>query len=274
MRGMFTCGITDTLMEENLLTPQHIQGMVGVSAGAAFGCNIVSNQPGRALRYNKHYARDPRYMGILSWLTTGNYMRTKWVYDLVPNKYDPFDWDAFILSPIAFHLVCTDIKTQQPVYHVLKEKGEEGMQWIRATTSLPVAANPVRIGDHRLLDGGLTDSIPLRYFQQQGYDRNLVILTQPSGYRKRWNNRLWCVSQPFRPRVASLLYRRPDMYNAQLDYLAQQTPLGKTLVLCPPEPLTISRLSCDPADLDRVYEAGCKVAREKLSQIRDFLENK
>ncbi len=274
MRGMFTCGVTDTLMEEQMLGPDQIQGVVGVSAGAAFGCNIASGQPGRALRYNKRFARDPRYMGLLSWLVTGNLMNTKWCYDVVPNRLDPFDGDAFRDSPIRFYLVCTDIATQQPVYHELREMGAEGLRWIQASTSLPIAANPVDIDGHKLLDGGITDSIPLRYFQRQGYGRNLVILTQPSGYRKRhtWRDRLWYVVEAHRPKVAELMNRRPAMYNAQLDYLDEQTRLGNTLVVSPPEPLTISRLSSNPDDLDRVYRVGRQVARDMLPQIREFLE--
>ncbi len=272
MRGMFTCGITDVLMEEGLISA--FKGVVGVSAGAAFGCNIKSRQAGRAIRYNCKYMGDPRYMSFAHWLHTGSLFHNDFVYDTVPHLLDPFDWAAYHANPLAFHLVCTDIDTLRPVYHVLDDRDpQRAMQWIRATASLPLAAQPVDIDGRRLMDGGLSDSIPLRYFRQQGYGRNLVVLTQPRGYRKRLGRagRLWRLLQIHRPGVARLMMRRPAMYNAQLDYLSEQEALGDTLILCPSRPLSISRLATDPVQLRRVYDEGRTLAQTMLPRIRQFL---
>lgn len=273
MRGMFTCGITDVLMEEGLTA--RIHGIVGVSAGAAFGCNIKSFQPGRAIRYSCRYMGDSRYMSMRHWLREGNLFSTRFVYDEVPLRLDPFDWEAYHANPLPFHLVCTDIDTEQPVYHVLADRDfSRAMQWIQASASLPVVATPVEIDGRRLLDGGLSDSIPLRYFQQQGFDRNIVILTQPRDYRKHSGRMapLWRLIEAHRPGVARLMLRRPAMYNGQLDYIARQEALGNTLIIAPEAPLTISRLATDPEQLLRVYRQGRTLATALLPEIHRFLE--
>lgn len=271
-RGMFTCGITDVLMEEGLIG--RIHGIVGVSAGAAFGCNIKSYQPGRAIRYTCRYMGDPRYMSLRHWLREGNLFSTRFVYNQVPLHLDPFDWAAYHTNPLPFHLVCTDIDTCRPVYHILDDRDfTRAMQWIQASASLPLAANPVQIDGRRLMDGGLTDSIPLRYFRQQGYNRNIVILTQPRDYRKHPGrlSPLWRLVQAHRPGVARLMLARPAMYNAQLDYLAKQEARGDTLVIAPERPLSISRLATDPEQLQRVYRQGRTLAQTMLPRIRQFL---
>lgn len=272
MRGMFTCGITDVLMEQGLTA--RIHGIVGVSAGAAFGCNIKSYQPGRAIRYTCKYMRDSRYMSLRHWFREGNLFSTRFVYDDVPRRLDPFDWAAYHANPLPFHLVCTDIDTRQPVYHVLDDRDfPRAMQWIQASASLPVVATPVHIDGRRLLDGGLSDSIPLKYFQQQGYDRNIVILTQPRDYRKHLGRaaQLWRVIEAHRPGVAQLMLQRPAMYNGQLDYIARQEALGNTLILAPGRPLSISRLATDPEQLRHVYLQGRTLAMQLLPRIREFL---
>ncbi len=272
MRGMFTCGVLDVLMQHGL--DRLVQGVVGVSAGAAFGCNLKSRQIGRALRYNKRFASDPRYMGVRSWLRTGNFVNADFAYHIVPWKEDLFDADAFAASPIEYHLVCTDVATACPVYRQFSLANDETLEWMRASASLPLASRPVQIGAQKLLDGGMSDSIPLRYFQQQGFDRNIVILTQPRGFRKRRSSfsLLWYAALPRERAVARLLRRRPDMYNAQLDYLHEQELLGNTLVICPHQPIAISRLATDPEQLQRAYDMGVAEAQRMLPQITLFLQ--
>ncbi len=274
MRGMFTCGVLDVLMQHGL--DALVQGVVGVSAGAAFGCNLKSHQIGRALRYNKRFASDPRYMGVRSWLRTGDFVNAEFAYHTVPWEYDLFDVEAFAASPIQYHMGCTDVATARPVYRQFSVANDETLEWMRASASLPLASRPVQIGAQKFLDGGLSDSIPLRYFQQQGFRRNLVVLTQPRGFRKRRSlfNLLWYVALPRERAVARLLRRRPEMYNAQLDYLHEQELLGNTLVICPERPIAISRLATDPAQLQQAYDMGVCMAQRMLPQITRFLQKR
>lgn len=272
MRGMFSAGILDVLMEAGI----EFDGMVGVSAGACFGCNYKSKQKGRALRYNQRFGRDPRYMGLRSLLTTGNLVNAEFAYHVVPSQYDIFDAEAFRLNPMEFHLVCTDAMTGEPVYKQLSEVNYETLEWIRATASMPGVSRPVPLEGKLLLDGGISDSIPLRYFQQQGYDRNLVILTQPRGYFKKpsFSVYLLRIFAHRYPAIIKAMERRYLMYNEQLRYLQNEADAGRVMVLCPDEPLSISRLEGDSSQLQRVYDVGRAKGLQHLEAICTYLGQK
>ena len=183
MRGMFSAGVMDVMMENGI----RFDGIIGVSAGAAFGVNYKSGQIGRAIRYNAKYCRDKRYCGVGSLLKTGNLFNTEFCYGEVPLKLDVFDFDTYEKNPTAFYVTCTDIESGKPVYHEYTGRNDHGFDWIRASASLPLVSQIVEIDGVKLLDGGIADSIPVAYFESIGYTKNVVILTQPQGYRKEKN---------------------------------------------------------------------------------------
>lgn len=125
MRGLWTAGVTDVMMEHGVWP----DGLIGVSAGAAFGCNIKSRQIGRAIRYNTRFAKDARYSGIRSWLTTGDYFNAQFGYHVVPYEYDIFDTKAFEENPMEFVVVCTDVTTGQAVYHTMNHVDYDELEW-------------------------------------------------------------------------------------------------------------------------------------------------
>lgn len=270
MRGMFTCGVIDTFMEAGI----HFDGLVGVSAGAAFGCNYKSHQIGRALRYNKAFAADARYMGIRSLATSGNLINAEFAYHVVPTQYDIFDSKTFEQDPMSFHLVCTDVQTGKPVYHELTKVDFEALEWIRASASMPGVSKPVCLDGMALLDGGISDSIPLRYFQSQGYERNVVILTQPKGYYKqtsRLQNILLRILASKYPAIRRAMKVRHDMYNAQLHYIAAEEQAGRALLIYPERPLGISRVCSNASQLQQTYDLGQRHAQRVLEQVKQFL---
>jgi len=268
MRGLFSAGITDVMMEHGI----SVDGILGVSAGAAFGCNYKSNQPGRAVRYNVNYARDPRYCSIRSLLFTGNIYGADFCYHELPDKLDLFDADTFAASPMEFYVTCTDVLTGEPVYRKLDHADYDDLEWIRASASMPLVSRIVEVGGRKMLDGGIADSIPLRYFQSIGYDRNIVVLTQPRGYTKSKNSMLPVIRQVYRryPKLIDAIARRHEMYNATLEYLWQEEKRGNTLILCPDENLPIDRIEHDPDKLRTVYSIGRKHAEDRLEEIREF----
>ena len=270
MRGLFTAGIMDVMME-NGIAPD---GVVGVSAGACFGCNYKSRQPGRAIRYNMRFARDKRYSGLWSWLTTGNAFNAEFAYHVVPTTYDLFDIDAYNASTMEFHVVCTDVNTGEAVYHRLDEMDHEGLEWIRASASLPLASRIVEVGGHQLLDGGLADSVPLPYFQRLGYDRNIVILTRPRDYVKpaMGHARLlrWLLRK--HPAVAQAMLNRHIIYRQQVAYAQSEAEAGRALVLQPDADLDIPHVCHDAERMQRVYDTGRSLAERRLDEIGAFLE--
>ena len=269
MRGMFTAGVLDVLMENGLVT----DGAIGVSAGAVFGCNYKSHQIGRVIRYNTEYCNDKRYASFKNLVKTGNLYSEQFCYHEVPEKLDPFNEAAFAASPMDFFVVCTDVKTGEPIYHKCRKGDAEDVRWMEASASMPLAAKIVKIGHYGLLDGGVADSIPVRFFESIGYKRNLLILTQPKGYTKKKNKFLPAIrARYFRyPAFVEAVADRHERYNETLSYISMLEQAGKDYVIRPPIPLEIGAMERDPAQLRRVYETGRAVAQIQVEKIRDFL---
>ena len=269
LRGMFSVGVTDVLMENDV----RFDGMIGVSAGATFGCNVKSHQPTRALRYSIRFRNDVRYMGLTSLLTTGNLVNAEFCYRTVPDKYDLFDYEQFEQEAMEFQVVCTEATTGQAVYKRLDSLRGENMDWLRASASMPIVSRPVRVAGHTLLDGGIADSIPLHHFQQEGYGRCVVVLTQPKGFRKQQTRLIPLFHLCMRkyPRITEAMARRHIMYNEQLDYLHQQEQQGNALVIYPQAPLPIGRVQQDRKRMERVYQMGREAAIEALPRLREFM---
>ena len=269
MRGMYTCGILDVLMENRI----YLDGMVGVSAGIAFGCNYKSRQIGRALRYNVRFAHDKRYSGLMSLLKTGNYYNAYFAYKLVPTHYDVFDYNVFEDSPMECYAVCFDVKSGEGVYHRLDHVNDDFFEWIRASASMPVVAQPVEVGGRLLLDGGLADSIPLEFMMSKGYQRNVVILTREEGFRKTAEHGMWLMKPMLRkwPKVIEALRHRPAHYNQQLQVVREQERMGNAFVFRPLKPLNVSRTTHDPKEMNRVYQQGREEALQRLDELKKFL---
>jgi predicted patatin/cPLA2 family phospholipase len=270
MRGLWTAGVIDVMMEHDIWP----DGLIGVSAGAAFGCNYKSRQVGRAIRYNTKYARDSRYSGLKSWLTSGNYYNAEFGYHTMPKELDVFDDDAFNKNPMAFYVVCTDVLTGNPVYQLLSEATEETYDWIRASASMPLASKVVELQGRKLLDGGVADSIPLEYFESIGYRRNVVILTQPAGYQKEHNKLMALMRLSLRhyPKMIEAMDKRHLMYNRQLQYVAQAEQEGRCLVIRPEDKIPIGHISHDASQMRLVYEQGRRVGEKYLDRIKAFYE--
>ena len=270
MRGLFTSGILDVMMETGI----EPDGLIGVSAGAAFGCNYKSRQPGRAIRYNKRYARDKRYCSWLSWLKTGDLYNAEFGYHIIPKIYDVFDDKAFEQNPMEFYAVCTDVETGLPVYKKLEESTHLTYDWIRASASMPLASKVVELEGMKVLDGGVADSIPLKFFESIGYDRNVVILTQPEGYVKEHNRLmpLMRIALKKYPKMIEALDQRHIMYNRQLEYVRQAEQEGRCIVIRPDDKLPIGHISHDPEEMQRVYELGRDTGLRNIDRLKEFYQ--
>ena len=269
MRGMFTSGVLDVLMENGI----EFDGAIGVSAGATFGCNIKSRQPGRAIRYNKRFSHDWRYCSLRSLLTTGDLYGADFCYNELPKNLDLFDFDTYRSNPMEFWVVASDCETGKPVYKRLDTCNDSDLTWMRASASMPAVSRIVEIDGRKLLDGGITDSIPLAYFESIGYDRNVVVLTQPETYRKSPNRLMWLMRLILRryPMIVKALRDRHLEYNQTTANVRQRAAQGDVLVICPDKPLGISRTEKNPDELQRVYDEGRRIATSQLDRIRQFL---
>ena len=259
MRGLFTAGVIDVLMENGVEFP----AFVGVSAGAAFGCNYKSRQIGRALRYNKRFCRDPRYCSFRSLFKTGDVFGAQFCYHEVPNTLDTFDVKAFDENPMAFYLVASDVETGTPAY-----------EWIRASASMPIVSRVVELDGKKFLDGGVTDSIPLAFMERQ-YDRNVVVLTRPREYQKQPASKPWLYRLTLRkyPNMLRAVTERHLMYNEQRAHVFAQEKAGKAFVICPDKPLEVGRMEHDPEQLQKAYDTGRQTALRQLEALKRFMEH-
>ena len=270
MRGMFTAGVMDVLMEAGI----EFDGAIGVSAGACFGVNYKSCQIGRVLRYNTTYTSDKRFGGLRVLLREGNLFSTDFCYDELPNRLDLFDYETYERNPMEFWVVCTDVDTGKPVYHRYEGKHDHGLDWIRASASMPLVSQIVEIDGQKLLDGGMSDSIPLDFFRSIGYERNVLVLTQPEDYRKSENKLIPLMRMKYRkyPAMVDTMARRHLDYNECLDRIAEQEAGGEILVIRPKEKLVIGKAEKDPEKIRAIYEQGREAANEALDRIKAFLK--
>lgn len=271
MRGLFTAGVIDVMMEEEL----SFDGAIGVSAGAVFGCNFKSKQPGRVLRYNLRFCRDPRYSSFRSLIRTGDLFGADFCYREIPDHLDPFDRETYANSPMDFYVVGTDVHTGLPVYHNCRKGDEEDLTWLRASASMPLAARTVSVGDHTLLDGGISDSIPLKHLESLGYNRNVVILTQPIGYVKQKNKAMPLMRKAYRqyPKLLQTMARRQDVYNETTAYIREKERRGEVFVIRPEAPLSIGRVEHHREKIQAVYDQGRAVAQKRLTALKEFLKD-
>ena len=262
IRGLFTCGVIDVLMENGI----NFDGGIGVSAGATFGCNIKSRQIGRPLRYNKKYSADKRYKSISSWIKTGDLFGAEFCYNELPYKLDLWDDKAFMENPMEFYVVVTDLETGEAAYHKCYDGLSEDITWIRASASMPLASRIVEIDGRKFLDGGTADSIPLKFMEDKGFDHILVVETQPYDFVKKKQSFMWLLKGVYRryPKFVEAIENRYLVYNKEKQYVREREKTGDVLVIRPEEPLNIKPLEKDPAELERVYNAGRKAADKLL----------
>ncbi|MCH5324903.1 MAG: patatin family protein [Eubacterium sp.] len=272
MRGMFTAGVTDVMLENDIA----FDGAVGVSAGAVFGCNYKSRQPGRVIRYNTAYCNDKRYCSLSSLIKTGDLYGEQFCYHDIPERLDIFDVEAYRSNPMAFYAVCTDVESGEAVYKQLSDGSGEDLQWMRASASMPLVSRIVELEGKKLLDGGIADSIPLRFFEGIGYNRNVLILTRPADYVKEKNIFLPMMKIAMRkyPKFMAAVADRHIRYNETLDYIRQREQSGETFVIRPEAPLNIGSTEHDPDELKRVYRLGRDVGEKCLPALKEFIKSK
>ncbi|MCT7761128.1 MAG: patatin family protein, partial [Lactobacillus crispatus] len=252
MRGLFTAGVIDVFLENDIT----FDLAIGVSAGAAFGVNLKSEQKGRVLRYNMRFAGKPYYASWKSWRRSGNLYAANFCYHILPDKLDVFDKEKFMTNPMDFWCVATDAATGEPVYHQLHDAGYVDLEWIRASSSIPFFAHPVAIHGHYYFDGGVSDSIPYDFLEQQNCDKKVVIATQPKSYRKK-QSKLYPLEKVILrkyPAVVKKLATKAEDYNAVLDQMVKDEAADQAFIIRPPFPLEIGTLETDKKEMRRVYE--------------------
>ena len=270
MRGLFSTGVLDVLSEHHI----RFDGVIGVSAGATFGINFLTKQLRRPLRYCIRYRNDPRFCSTLSLLLTGDMYGAEFCYHTLPETLDPVANDTFLQCGVPFYIAATDVNTGKAVYHQCRDLlDREELEWIRASASMPLASRIVKVGGYALLDGGVADSVPLKYFRYKGYARNVVILTQPADYVKQPNSMMPLVRMKYAayPKLIQAMERRHIVYNRQIEAVRQAESAGEVFVIRPPQKLPVSHITHSAAVMQELYAAGRREGLRRLHDLRAFL---
>ena len=268
MRALFTAGVLDALLDIKELD---IDGIVGVSAGALFGVNYVSGQKERAIRYNKKYARDKRYMGFYSWITTGNAVNEEFAFYEIPFKLDVFDQEKFKQSKIDFYVVMTNVESGKPEYVLIKDVFKQ-MEYLRATSALPFASKIIEINGKKYLDGGISDSIPIDYCEGLGYDKIILVLTRPKNTHKEDKlNFLYKLVYRKYPNLVKRLINMGKDYEIVLKKIKDLENENKIFVIRPPKVLKIGRLEKNEDKIQNVYDIGLNTGIKEKENLLKYL---
>lgn len=269
MRGLYTVGVLDALMDRGF-APDYI---IGVSAGAGNGISYVSGQKGRAYRVDMDYLHDRRYISLSNFIKTKSVFGMDFVFDEIPGKYDPFNYAAFLASPIEFVTGVTDVETGKPAYFGKQPTMAEQCRLLRASAAIPMFSPIVEFQGRRYLDGGTSDPIPVRRAQADGCDKLIVVLTRDRGYVKEptGHPRLTRRALKDYPAMIDLLARRHTLYNETRAYLWELEKAGRAVVIAPTVPLKVSRFERRRAALDDIYSTGRRDLFLAWDGLQDYL---
>ncbi len=268
MRGMYTAGVLDTFMENNI----SVDSVVGVSAGALFGVNYISKQKGRVIRYNKRFNCDKNYLGLKPLLKEGNIVNTKYAYYDVPHDLDPFDDEAYKKSPISFYAVVTNMQSGKPEYIKISSVFDQ-MDTLRASGSMPFVSKPVDLDGALYLDGGISDSIPFEWAMSQGIDKPVIVLTRDMEYTKKpMSKALINIFYRKYPNLAKSLCNRHNVYNSDIEKLKKLEKEGRVFVIRPSKPIDIKKTEKDPEKLQSVYDLGISDCKNSLERLKEYLQ--
>ena len=271
MRGMYTAGVLDVMLDNNI----NIDGIVGVSAGALFGGNYFSKQKGRVIEYNKKYCKDLRYISKLSYLLTGNIVNKNFAYYKITKKLVPFDNETFKKNNKGFVATVTNVETGKPEYFEINDVIND-MEILRATSAMPFASKIIKINNNKYLDGGISDSIPYDKCKSLGYDKIIVILTQPFDYRKKplSKEKISLVKSKYKkyPKLIDVMINRYNVYNSSVEKIIDLEKKKEIFVIRPSKQINIDIIERNPDKLQSVYDLGVSDAKKVIKKLINYLK--
>ena len=282
MRGVFTAGVCDVLLERGFADAFY--AIWGVSAGATNASCFKARQPGRSIRGYLAYRDDPRFMSVASYLRTGNVAGAEFIYTTIAEQIDPLDYETFNANPLRMVAVASDVTFGTPAYLEVRDLPRDKDR-VRASASLPTLSEIVEIDGYRYLDGGTTDSVPVEVAlgEREGTgvpadlpaaERAVVVLTQHREYVKGSRYKLMPAAKrryAGYPAFLEAIASRGERYNAQRQHIWELEAEGKALVIAPPEPVDLSVTESSGDKLLRLYVQGRQQALAALPQLHEFL---
>ncbi len=270
MRGLYTAGVLDYFMDQGLI----FHDIIGVSAGACNSVSYISGQRGRNLDINAGFCSDKRYVSLLGLFTRGSVFNMDFLFDDIPNKLLPFDYNSFKNSECRLTAVSTDCATGRPVYTPIRDMLTDGI-YVRASSSIPLVSPVVEVEGKKLVDGGPSDSIPIRYSMERGFDAHIIIMTRHKGYRKK-KSRLFPLCRLLLrkyPNLVNTMGSRHEVYNDSIVLAEELEKQSKAVIIRPKQPVEISRFETNPENLRNLHKNGYEDAAEKFESILQLCRN-
>lgn len=272
MKGIYTAGVLDFFLDKEM----DFSSCYGVSAGACHLCSYLSKQRGRAYRVGVNYLDSKKYCGAYTLATTGDIFGADLCYDLIPNYLDPYDFNAFAGYEGKAYAVATNIRTGKAEYLPLTDMHKDIIA-VRASSSMPLVSRNVKIGDELYLDGGISDSIPIKRSIEDGNSKNVVIMTKETGFRRTPMSQAQLAMMKVRyasyPKVYERMKERHLSYNHTLNYLAEQVKEGKAFVIRPRKRSDVGRVEKDAGKLKALYGEGYRDAEECYMELLEYLSD-
>ena len=270
MRGIYTAGVLDEMMKNHI----EVDTIIGVSAGALFGINYKSHQIGRCIKYNLDYLNDKNYMGYYSLITTGNIMNEETCFHKLVYETHPFDFKTFKEDQTNFYAVVTNVETGQAEYKKITDV-EKDAEYLRASASMPFLSKIVEIDGNKYLDGAISDSVPVKWALKEGYERIIVVETQPKNYRKK-KPKLGLLKLKYSkyPKFLKAFLNRYKTYNETKEYIEKLEEENKVFVIRPSKYIPIKRLEKNKKIVEEMYELGKNDFHNKFKKLKEYLSIK
>ncbi len=268
MRGQFTAGVLDFFMDQKFWA-NHV---IGTSAGALNGYSYVAGEDGRTCYLNTKYCTDWRYLSMKSFVRTGNAFGVEFAFDTIPNKLEPFNYDAFRASPMKLTTVASNLETGEADYRTFADPVAD-IPYLIASSAMPLVSKIVEIDGKKLLDGGICDSVPIMYSLLTGARKHVVVLTQHEGYKKEPNKLMALAARQYSdyPYFVERMRYRHFEYNRLYRALPKMHDSGTAFVIRPPEPVAVSSMEKDPDKLFALYERGYETAARAWPALKQYL---
>lgn len=270
MRGMFTAGVLDVLYENNI----DIDCIIGVSAGALFGVNYFSKQPGRVIRYSKRFCNNCRYISKLSLVFTGNIVNKNFAYYKVTKKLDKFDDETFKKSNKKYYATVTNLTTGNAEYIPISSV-MDSLEVLRASSSIPLVSKNVLLNDSLYLDGAISDSIPVKKALELGYDKIIVVLTRDKAYVKDKislkEEKLIRRKYKKYPNFINAMVNRSDMYNNEVNYVNELEDKNKVFVVRPSKEINVNLIERNEDKLQEIYDLGTLDMNNLIGELKKYL---
>ena len=269
MRGIYTAGVLDAFLDKDI----EFSSIYAVSAGACHACSYISKQRNRAFRIGVDYLDDPRYCGWRSFLKTGDIFGADFSYEKIPNVLEPFDYETFDRYKGKFYAVVTNVETGQPEYKRITD-AERQLWAVRASASLPLVSRTIAVNGKFYLDGGVSDSIPIRKSVEDGNDKNVVVLTRDASYRKEANPLmpLMKLRYPGKKEFLDTAETRHIHYNEVLSFLEEEEKAGRVFIIRPEYQVAVKRIEKDREKLEELYRQGYEDGMRRMDDMIAYLE--